>query len=62
MSKGSSASKDSFRDEGRPEDEDVESVDRREPGDDDAKEASSRESRTVELLEGCMYLDMLSRG
>lgn len=59
VSKGSSASKDSFRDEGRPDEDEVDSVDIRESGDEDAREASSRESRVVEFMGGCMYRDML---
>jgi hypothetical protein len=44
-SKGSSSSRDSFRDEEMPDREEVEDVDVRGPGEEDARLASSRESR-----------------
>lgn len=44
-SKGSSCSRDCFRDEEMPEREEVEDVDVRGPGEEDARLASSRESR-----------------
>lgn len=56
LSRGSSCSRDSFRDEEIPEGDDVESVEVRSSGEDDAREASSRESRACCDEGGCRLL------
>lgn len=54
-SKGSSASRESFRDEGGPDEEDVDSVDVLPSGVEDAREANSRESRALFDEGGCNW-------
>ena len=60
-----SVSRESFLEEGRPEEEDVDSVEERGDADEDAREASSSESRFMECCGGyggMMWRDRLERG